>query len=378
MMLWLSQLEELFSPLRVFQYITFRTFAAGGTAFVVSLILGPGVIRRLTKLNYGQEIRQEMGAKLLETHQSKQGTPVMGGLLILAGTVSATLLWADLSNRLVWLALGSLVVMGMLGFWDDYTKITQKSAGGIKGRTKLLIQLVWAFVLTEILWLDPVTREVSAHFMVPFIKDPVIYDMGFVGTLLFFTVVFAGCSNAVNLTDGLDGLAAGCSSASALAYMALAYVAGHAVFAEYLQVPYIPGAGELAIFCGALGGAGLGFLWFNCYPAKIFMGDTGSLAIGGAIGSVAILTKQELLLMIVGGVFMVEALSVILQVGSFKLTGKRIFRCAPIHHHFELQEKERASAAGRPAGIVETTITTRFWILSILCALIGIATLKIR
>lgn len=379
MLYYLTEFQDVFSPLRVFQYITFRSFAAGGTSFVISLLIGPWIIRRLVLLKLGQKVRTEEIMHLFEMHGRKVGTPTMGGVMILISVLAATLLWADAGNRFVWLALATLLVMGGLGLWDDLTKIRKRNANGISARTKLMVQLVWAVVMTSLLWSDPLTRETSGHLMVPFLKTPLIEDMGYLITLIFFTLVLAGSTNGVNLTDGLDGLAAGCSNSVALAYMVMAYVAGHAIFADYLQVPYIPGAGELAVFCGALMGAGLGFLWFNCYPAEVFMGDTGSLAIGGGIAAVAIMIKQEVLLVIVGGVFFIEAVSVLIQVGYFKLSGgKRVFLCAPIHHHFELISKRKAEKAGRPVDIIETTITTRFWILSILCALVGVATLKLR
>jgi len=268
--------------------------------------------------------------------------------------------------------------MGAIGFLDDYLKISKKQSKGLGAMSKLKLQLLWTIIVVVILLCLPSTKTYMRQLMVPFLKDPIIYDMGIVGTFLFLALVLVGSTNAVNLTDGLDGLAIGCSSSVALAYLVMSYVAGHAIFADYLQVPHIPNSGELAVFCGCLLGASLGFLWYNCHPAKVFMGDTGSLAIGGAIAMVAILINQELVLMIVGGVFVMEALSVVLQVASFKLRGKRIFKCSPLHHHFELLEKERAEREGRDIEVVETMITIRFWILSIIFALIGVATLKIR
>jgi phospho-N-acetylmuramoyl-pentapeptide-transferase len=272
-----------------------------------------------------------------------------------------------------------MLVMGGIGFRDDYLKITRKQSKGLGARSKLLLQTAWALVVILILLAWPATRPHTTELMVPFFKDPVIRDMGIFFSFLFLALVMVGSTNAVNLTDGLDGLAIGCSNSVAVAYLVMAYVAGHMRFAQYLQVPHIAGAGELAVFCGCLLGAGLGFLWFNCHPAKVFMGDTGSLAIGGAIAMVAILIKQELALILVGGVFVLEAISVLLQVAYFKLSGgKRIFKCSPLHHHFEVLEKERAEKEGRDVEVVETMITIRFWILSIIFALIGVATLKIR
>jgi phospho-N-acetylmuramoyl-pentapeptide-transferase len=256
--------------------------------------------------------------------------------------------------------------MALIGFWDDYTKVALKRSKGLTARRKFLLQFIWVLVVAAILLLLPETRNQVRQLMVPFIKEPVILDMGIVGVILFAALVMIGASNAVNLTDGLDGLAIGCSSSVALSYLVMTYVAGHMRFAEYLRVPYVPGSGELAVFCGCLLGSCLGFLWYNCHPARVFMGDTGSLALGGAIAMVAILIKQELVLIIVGGVFVMEAMSVILQVASFKLRGKRIFAMAPIHHHFEMKKWS------------ETQVTIRFWILSIIFALIGILTLKIR
>jgi phospho-N-acetylmuramoyl-pentapeptide-transferase len=268
--------------------------------------------------------------------------------------------------------------MGFVGFLDDWMKVSGKNKKGISSRLKMALQLFWGAVVAVVLWAWP---QSSAHFtqlIVPFFKDPVITQLWPWVAALFVIVIIVGATNAVNLTDGLDGLAIGCTSISSLAYLALAYIAGNAILAKHLLVHAVPGAGELAVFCGCLAGAGLGFLWYNCHPAQVFMGDTGSLALGGAIAMVAISIKQELLLVIVGGVFVIEAVSVILQVGSFKLTGKRIFLCAPIHHHFERTEKLKAKAEGRDIEVVETMITIRFWILAVICALAGLATLKIR
>jgi phospho-N-acetylmuramoyl-pentapeptide-transferase len=379
MLYYLTELGEWFSALRLFQYITFRALGAAATAFVLSLLLAPGLIRRLRIINFGEQAEDERVATL--DRSKKVGTPTMGGLLIIIATAVATLLWAIPTNIHVLLTLGTFCLMGIIGFADDYLKIKRRN--GLSVKAKFVAQLVWAGVVFSVLWSIPEMQERVRDFMVPFQKNP-IFDLGLVGAFIFMVLVLVGASNAVNLTDGLDGLAIGCSNSVAVAYLLLTYVAGHYNFAEYLQVPFVRGSGELSVFCGALLGAGLGFLWFNCHPAKIFMGDTGSLALGGAIAMQAILIKQELLLIIVGGVFVLEAASVVIQSSWFKYTrkrygeGRRVFRCAPLHHHFEFLEKERAMEQNRPPELVETVIVTRFWILSIICALIGVATLKIR
>lgn len=376
MLFFLHELTDIWSPLRLFRYITFRALMGAGTAFAISLVLGPAIIRWLRILKFGQYVRDD--AVLADQRRRKTGTPTMGGVLILTAVGISTVLWADVRNLYVWLALGTMLAMGGVGFWDDLSKIRSKSAKGVPGRTKLALEFAWAFLVVAALYAWEPSRAHVSKLMLPFLKEPVITSMPWPLTALFLSLVLVGAANAVNLTDGLDGLAIGCTNAAAAAYLALAYVAGNAVAANYLLVPYVPGSGELAVFCGCLLGAGLGFLWFNCHPARVFMGDTGSLALGGAIGMVAVAVKQELLLVIVGGVFVLEAVSVILQVASFKLTGRRIFRVAPIHHHFEQIEKERARAEGRDVEVVETMVTTKFWILAIICALIGLATLKIR
>ena len=366
MLFHLHELKWLYSPLRVFQYITVRAVAGAGTAFVLSLLAGPWVINGLRFLHIKQYIRKEEAPPLYVLHASKEGTPTMGGLLIIFAIVCSSLLWARLDNVFVWLVLASLCYMGVVGFWDDYIKSFRKRSKGLNARSKLGLQALWAIAVVVVLFTLPETRQHVRHLMVPFFKEPVITDMGILGACLFVTIVVVGSTNAVNLTDGLDGLAIGCSSSVALSYLVMAYAAGHFEFADYLKVPYVKGAGELAVVCGCMAGACLGFLWYNCHPAKVFMGDTGSLALGGSIALVAILIKQELALIIVGGVFVIEALSVILQVASFKLTGKRIFAMAPIHHHFEMRQWS------------ETQVTVRFWILSIIFALLGVLTLKIR
>ncbi len=367
--------DEWWSPLRIFQYGTFRALGGAATAFILSLLLGPPIIAWLRRLKVGQQVRTD---EVLKSHRGKAGTPVMGGVLIILCVGVATVLWAEPTNRYVWLALGSMLWMGGIGFLDDYLKVTKKHPKGLPARGKMVLQIVWAALVTGALYAWSDSRPLVAQLMVPFLKDPLVRDLGVPLAFLFVMLVLVGASNAVNLTDGLDGLAIGCSNSAAAAYLVLSYVAGHAVFAKYLQVPFVPGARELAVFCGCLLGAGLGFLWFNCHPARVFMGDTGSLALGGSIGMVAIAIKQELLLVIVGGVFVIEAASVIIQVASFKLTGRRVFRVAPIHHHFEHVEKDAARREHRDVEVVETLVTIRFWILSIICALLGIATLKLR
>ena len=379
MLYYLTLLEGLFSPLRLFQYISFRTLGAAATAFIISLLMAPGLIRRLKIINYG-ELKTDDRVAGLE-RELKVGTPTMGGLMIIIATAVATLLWAVPVNMYILLTLSTFCLMGVIGFADDYLKIKRKN--GLSVKMKFLAQLVWAAIIFSVLWGIPDMQERARDLMVPFFKNPIL-DLGLVGGFVFVAVVLIGASNAVNLTDGLDGLAIGCSNSAAVAYLFLTYVAGNYNFAEYLQVPFVLGTGELTVFCGALLGAGLGFLWYNCHPAKIFMGDTGSLALGGGIAMLAILIKQELLLIIVGGVFVIEAASVMIQSSYFKYTkkrygkGRRVFKCAPLHHHFEFVEKERAMDENRRPELVETVIVTRFWILSIIFALIGIATLKIR
>jgi phospho-N-acetylmuramoyl-pentapeptide-transferase len=383
MLYWLSQLSDVFSPLRMFRYITFRAVLAAGTAFVLSVIIGPWLIKKLQATNFSEQQEDDRVQGLHGT--GKVGTPTMGGLMIIFTTVTATVLWAEPGNFFMTCALTTFCFLGVLGFIDDYLKIKRKGGkGGLSPRVKLAGQAAWTIVLMLALCSNEETCLRVQQLMVPFVKSPVIPAMGLFGTLAFLFLVLVGSSNAVNLTDGLDGLAIGCTNSAAAAYLLMAYVAGHFAFAEYLQVPFVKGSGELAVFCGALLGAGLGFLWFNCHPARVFMGDTGSLAIGGGIAAVAILIKQELVLVIVGGVFVLEAASVLIQQSWFKITkkkygaGRRVFRCAPIHHHFHIIAKEHAVAAGRSIGATENMVTIRFWILSIIFALIGVATLKIR
>jgi phospho-N-acetylmuramoyl-pentapeptide-transferase len=366
MMYYLHRLSDQFIGFNVFFYVTFRAVAAAVTAFLVTLIFGNFIIRRLIALKLGQPIRAAAEVhRLAELHGGKQGTPTMGGVLVIGAVFVSSLIWARLDNRFVWLVLFSMIYLGALGFADDYLKITKKKSDGISGRLKLIFQIALAGIITGVFLSSPLLEVQARSLYVPFFKAPVIANMSWF-TFVFFALVIVGSSNAVNLTDGLDGLAIGCTITVAFGYALLSYAAGNFRIAEYLQVPFYPFAGELTVVCSALVGAGLGFLWFNCHPAKVFMGDTGSLAIGGMIGVVAICCKQELLLIVVGGMFVIEAVSVILQVISFKLTGRRIFVMSPLHHHFEL------------TGWKENTVIVRFWILSIIFVLLGLATLKLR
>jgi phospho-N-acetylmuramoyl-pentapeptide-transferase len=358
--------------LNVFQYITFRAVAAAVTAFLLSLIFGNWVIRRLISLKLGQPIRtKEEVHKLFELHGGKAGTPTMGGVLLLGAVVLSSLLWARPDNTAVWLLLFTIVYCGALGFWDDYLKVSKRNASGMSERSKLIGQGILAAIVTAYFLLNPAIEVQARSLYVPFYKTAVVENLSWF-TVVFFALVIVGASNAVNLTDGLDGLAAGCTITTAFAYAVLCYVAGNVVIAKYLDVPFYPFAGELSVICMALVGASFGFLWFNCYPAKVFMGDTGSLAIGGFLGVAAICCKQELLLVVVGGIFVIEAVSVLIQRTVFKITkriygeGRRVFLMSPIHHHFELK------------GWKENTVIVRFWILSVMFALLGLATLKLR
>jgi phospho-N-acetylmuramoyl-pentapeptide-transferase len=358
--------NDLLKALNVFSYITFRAICAGITAFLISVIFGNFVIRKLISLKFGQPIRTAAEVhKLHELHGSKKGTPTMGGILLIGSIVISTLLWAKPENPFVWLVLFSAVFLGGVGFYDDWLKVTKKSSDGISSRLKFTLQCLLAGIFTLFFLTNPKLSATAQQLFIPFLKEPLLLGMG-VLTFIFYLLVIVGTSNAVNLTDGLDGLATGCTATVAATYAVLVYVAGNIKTATYLQVPFVPYAGELAVLCVALLGACLGFLWWNAHPARVFMGDTGSLAIGGMLGAVAICCKQELLLVIVGGVFVMEAMSVILQVASFKTTGRRIFKMSPIHHHFEL------------SGWKENTVIVRFWILSVLFALLGLATLKLR
>ena len=366
MFYYLYLLQDTFTPLRVLQYTTVRMFAGAATAFLICILAGPSVIEMLRRLGIGQYVRKGEAPPLYALHGKKEGTPTMGGVLIIGAIFVSCQLWAMPGNLYVHFALATLGYMGLIGFWDDYTKVTQKQSKGLSARAKFLLQGLWAGAVVSSLLLDPELSERTRNLMLPFFKDPVIGDIGTLGVMALVFCVLVGAANAANLTDGLDGLAIGCSGSVAFAYLIMSYVAGHVYFAEYLLIPYVKGAGELAVFCGCMLGACLGFLWYNCHPARVFMGDTGSLALGGAIAMVAILIKQEFVLVIVGGVFVMEAASVIIQVGSFKLRGKRVFAMAPIHHHFEMKKW------------TETQVTVRFWILSIIFALLGVLTLKIR
>ncbi|MBI1815925.1 MAG: phospho-N-acetylmuramoyl-pentapeptide-transferase [Deltaproteobacteria bacterium] len=353
----LYPLHSEHSVFNVFRYITFRSLMAAMTSLAISFLLGPWLIRRLTEHQIGQVVRSDGP----ERHLIKAGTPTMGGTLILFSLILATLLLADLTNTYVWLVIVVTLGFAVIGFLDDYRKLVQKNSAGLSGRQKLMGQFALAFAAAIFLYFKPgFTTTVSF----PFFKD-LHPDFG-VFYIPFAAVFVVGFSNAVNLTDGLDGLAIGPVMTTAGAYVVFAYVAGNVKNAEYLQIPYVAGAGELAIFCAAVVAAGLGFLWFNAYPAMMFMGDVGALPLGAALGIVALLTKQELVLVLAGGIFVVEALSVMLQVGSYKLRRKRIFRMAPIHHHFELQ------------GWPEPQIIVRFWIVSAICAIAALSTLKLR
>jgi len=354
----LYPLHTNFSVFNVFRYITFRTIYASLTAFLICFLLGPWVIRKLTALQIGQLIREDGP----ESHFQKAGTPTMGGALILFSVVLSTLLWTNLTNAYMWIVLLVTVGNGLIGFMDDYLMLIKKRSKGLSAKGKILLQTALALLVGALLFQQP---DFNTQVTLPFLKN-ISPDLG-LGYVLFATFVIVGTSNAVNLTDGLDGLAIGPAVIVASTYMVFAYVAGHAKIANYLQINYVVGCGEITIFCGALAGAGFGFLWFNTYPAQIFMGDVGSLSIGGALGTVAVITKQEILLILVGGLFVVEALSVIFQVGFFKMTnGRRIFKMAPLHHHFELK------------GWPEPKVIVRFWIIAIMLALISMSTLKLR
>ena len=354
----LYPLHTTFIGFNVFRYITFRCICGAITAFLVMYIFGPAFIRAMKRLQIGQVVRDDGP----ETHLAKQGVPTMGGLLILMAITVSTLLWARLDSGLVWLVLFTVLFFGMIGAIDDFRKIRKNNSKGLSARAKMVLQVAGASVVGLYILLHP---GFDGHLSLPFLKD-IRPDLGWF-YVIFAILVIVGASNAVNLTDGLDGLAAGPTIITAAVYLVFSYLAGHVVLAQYLQIPHVPGSGELAIFCGAMVGASLGFLWYNAYPAQMFMGDVGSLALGGALGAIAIIIKQEFLLAIVGGVFVMEALSVIMQVGYFKMTnGKRIFLMAPFHHHYEKK------------GWHESKIVVRFWIVSILLGLLAIATLKLR
>ena len=360
MLLWLTEyLSEFVSGFGVFRYLTFRTMVSVMTALLTSLLIGPRVIAKLASLQIGQTVR-ELGP---ESHFSKAGTPTMGGALILIVILVTTLLWGDLSNRHIWVALGVTMAFGAIGWADDYLKVSRKNTAGLAARWKYFWQSVFGLTAAVVLYTWAQTPAETA-LIVPFFKSVSIpLGIGFVA-LAYLMIV--GMSNAVNLTDGLDGLAILPTVMVGAALGLIAYVAGNVEFSQYLQIPYIAGVGELAVFCGALIGAGLGFLWFNTYPAQVFMGDVGALALGAALGVVAIMIRHEIVLLIMGGLFVLETASVIIQVASFRLTGRRIFRMAPIHHHFELK------------GWPEPKVIVRFWIVTLVLVTIGLSTLKLR
>jgi phospho-N-acetylmuramoyl-pentapeptide-transferase len=364
-----------FHLFNLFRYVTFRTAYASLTALFLSMLLGPYVIRKLKQFQIGQYIRED-GPK---AHQAKAGTPTMGGVLINLCIIIPTLLWADLANPFVWLALGVTVAFAGIGFWDDYQKLRKRNNLGLTARTKFMLQILVSFVFGMILVAMAAWGLYSTAIVFPFFKrihpsftiqallnNSWSYPLAFLPFVAFAVLILVGSSNAVNLTDGLDGLAIGCIVVAASALTVLTYVSGHAVWSAYLDIEHLPQAAELTIFCGAMVGSSLGFLWYNAYPAEIFMGDVGSLSLGGAVAAVAVIIKQELLLPFIGGIFVIEALSVILQVGSYKLRRKRVFRMAPLHHHFELQ------------GWKESKIIARFWIAALICALFALTTLKLR
>lgn len=377
MLYWLlyQKLFPYFRPFRIFRYLTFRTAFASLTALLITLIIGPYVIEKLREFQIGQYIRED-GPK---DHQKKAGTPTMGGVLICVAILLPTLLWADLSNPFVWLVIGSTIAFGAIGFADDYIKVVNRRNLGLTARAKFGLQMIVGATIGVVLVEMQGVGSYSTHLMVPFVKrfrpDLAIHALGgiphlgllaFLPFIFFVMLVIVGSSDAVNLTDGLDGLAIGCTIIAAAALTVLTYVSGHVVFADYLELQRMPLVGELTVFCGAMVGASIGFLWYNAHPAEVFMGDVGSLALGGAIGTVAVIIKQELLLPFIGGIFVLEAVSVILQVGSYKLRKKRIFRMAPLHHHFELM------------GWSEAKVIARFWILALVFALFALTTLKLR
>jgi phospho-N-acetylmuramoyl-pentapeptide-transferase len=357
----LFELRDTISGFNVFRYITFRTAWAALTALLISFILGPWLIKRMTRIKLGQYIREEGP----QSHQKKAGTPTMGGILINLAIVIPTVLWADIMNPYVWIILFVTFAYGAIGFIDDFQKMVKKQNLGLTAKQKFALQIVTALIAgLAIAYLPQINNAYSTTLTFPFLKN-VILNLGFL-YIPFIIVVIVGASNAVNLTDGLDGLAIGTTLIAAATYTILTYAAGNAKVASYLNIAWVPGTGELAVFCGAMVGASLGFLWFNAHPAEIFMGDVGSLALGGAIGCLAVMIKQEFLLVFVGGLFVVEALSVILQVASFKITGRRIFKMSPLHHHFEL------------SGWNETKVVVRFWIIAIMFAMLSLSTLKLR
>jgi len=355
----LIELQPYFSPLNVFRYITFRTALAVLTAMVVSLIIGPCIIRWLKRISITQQIRDDGP----QTHLKKSGTPTMGGIIILIAMLVTLFCWGDLYNRYMWIMIISLIGYGAIGLLDDYLKVIRKNPKGLRAWYKFGAQISIALVIGLVLYSNP-NDPYRSELIVPFFKKW-FFDIGWF-YIPFSVLVIVGSSNAVNLTDGIDGLAIGLVGIAALANMLLVYISGNAKFSQYLGVYFLPGTGELTVFCGAMLGASLGFLWFNGYPADVFMGDVGSLSLGGSLGTLAVITKHEIALAVVGGIFVIETFSVIAQVASFKLTGKRIFKMAPIHHHFELM------------GWPESKVIVRFWIVGIMLALLSLATLKLR
>ena len=356
----LYPLHEMFSPLNVFRYITFRAAYATVTALLLCFIFGPPLVRRLRQFKIRQTIRQD-GPR---THLTKEGTPTMGGILIVTAIVVPTLLWASLLNRYVLMAVTVTLVLGGLGFLDDYLHIVRRTPKGLLGRYKLVVQFGVGLAVGTVLYIWPLEPQLANATTIPFLKNQLL-NLGIL-YIPFVALVITATSNAVNLTDGLDGLASGLMALAAAAFAGLAYVSGNVKLAGYLNIPYILGSGELTIFCTAMFGAALGFLWFNSHPADVFMGDTGSLALGGALGTVAVMLKKEVLLFLIGGIFVAETLSVIIQVVSYRMRKKRVFRMAPIHHHFELK------------GWSETRVVVRFWIMGVLLALLSLSTLKLQ
>ena len=358
---WLEQLQSLFG---LFGYLTFRGILAALTSLFLSLWWGPAVIRRLALLKGGQPIRKDGP----QSHFSKAGTPTMGGALILLTILASVLLWGDLRNRYVWLVLLVMIACGAIGWWDDWIKIVKRDPNGMRSRTKYFLQSVIGLGAGLFLYYTADVQAATTLY-IPFFKNVALPLVGIGGVVFFIAITYlwiVGFSNAVNLTDGLDGLAIMPTVLVACALGVFAYASGNVVFSDYLQIPQVPGAGELVIICAAIAGAGLGFLWFNTYPAMVFMGDIGALALGAVLGAIAVIVRQELVLVIMGGIFVIETLSVMIQVASFKLTGKRVFRMAPIHHHFELK------------GWPEPRVIVRFWIISVILVLVGLATLKVR
>ena len=377
MLYWLlfETLQPYFGPFRLFGYVTVRTAGALISALLISVLLGPWMIRKLREFSIGQFIRED-GPK---SHETKAGTPTMGGLLIVVSILVPTLLWANLRNVYVWIAMGSLVGFGAIGFYDDYTKLIKMRNLGLTARQKFMLQVLVAMIIGFVLLLLNAKGNYTTAMNVPFLKsfrpdllmhslagNPWTFPLVFAPFYIFMILVLVGSTNAVNLTDGLDGLAIGLMVIASSAMTALCYLAGHREFATYLELQRVPGSSELTIFCATMVGASLGFLWYNAHPAEVFMGDVGSLALGGSMGTVAVLIKQELLLPFIGGVYVIELLSVVLQVGSFKIRGKRIFKMAPIHHHFEM------------LGWQESKIIARFWIVGLVMALFALASLKLR